>query len=164
MLSPDENRIPPSEVHVVQIHHVSLFVRDADRSLKFYRDALGFHVLVDREFEGEWPTLFGVESNRLRAVILAADPNQPNAGGGVELVTFARPVPDGPPPSPPMTATVMLALHVDLEAVLPALLAAGATDLRRGKLSRGTAIATLRDPDGILVELIDAGGPGHGVR
>ncbi len=141
----------------MQLHHVTLFVRDAERSLRFYRDALGFQVFLDREFDGQWPTLFGVESARLRAVI-CGDPKHPKAGG-VELVTFAEPVPDGPPPAAPATATVMLAFHVDLEAVLPALLANGATDLRRGTLSRGNAIATVRDPDGILVELLDTRDP-----
>ena len=139
----------------MQLHHVSLFVRDADRSMRFYRDGLGFAILVDREFDGDWPALFGVESKRLRAVILG-DPKRPHVGQ-VELVTFAEPVPDGPPPSAPATGTAILSFIVDLEAVLPALLAAGATELRRTTLSNGHAAATVRDPDGILVELLDAG-------
>ena len=137
------------------VHHVSLFVRDAERSLRFYRDGLGFAVFVDREFDGDWPALFGVASKRLRAVILG-DPKRPNAGG-VELVTFAEPVPDGPPPVAPATGTAMLAFIVDVEAVLPKLLAAGATEVRRATLSNGHAAATVRDPDGVLVELLDAG-------
>jgi len=141
----------------VRLHHVTLFVRDAERSLRFYRDALGFHVFLDREFDGEWPTLFGVESTRLRAVICGY-PDDPEAGG-IELVTFAEPIPDGPPPPPPTTATVILAFHVDLEATLPALVENGATDLRRATLSRGNAVATVRDPDGILVELLDTREP-----
>lgn len=142
----------------MQLHHVSLFVRDAERSLRFYRDGLGFRVFLDREFDGDWPTLFGVKSTRLRAVI-CGDPDHPEAGG-VELVTFAEPLPAGPPSAAPSTATAMLAFQVDLEAVLPALLANGATDLRRTTLSRGNAAATVRDPDGILVELLDTRQPG----
>jgi catechol 2,3-dioxygenase-like lactoylglutathione lyase family enzyme len=138
----------------VQLHHATLFVRDAERSLRFYRDALGFALLVDREYAGDWPTLLGVESKRLRAVILG-DPKQPRVGQ-VELVTFAEPVPDGPPPSAPATGSVLISVVVDLEAVLPALLAAGATDLRRTTLENGFAAASVRDPDGILVELLDA--------
>jgi catechol 2,3-dioxygenase-like lactoylglutathione lyase family enzyme len=139
----------------VLVHHVSLFVRDAERSLRFYRDGLGFAVFVDREFDGDWPALFGVASKRLRAVILG-DPKRPNAGG-VELVTFAEPVPDGPPPAAPDTGTAMLAFIVDVEAVLPKLLDAGATEVRRATLSNGHAAVTVRDPDGVLVELLDAG-------
>ena len=138
----------------MQVHHVTLFVRDADRSLRFYRDGLGFTILVDREFDGDWPTLLGVASTRLRAVILG-DPKHPHVGQ-VELITLAEPVPDGPPPGAPATGTVVLAFLVDLEAVLPALLAAGASDPRRTTLANGHAAATVRDPDGILVELLDA--------
>jgi glyoxylase I family protein len=139
----------------VQLHHVSLFVRDAERSIRFYRDGLGFVIRVDREFEGDWPGLFGVASGCLRAVILG-DADRPHQ---VELVTFAEPIPDGPRPGEPATGTALLSFNVDLEALLPRLLAAGATDLRRTKLSNGTAAATVRDPDGILVQLIDAGRP-----
>jgi catechol 2,3-dioxygenase-like lactoylglutathione lyase family enzyme len=138
------------------LHHVSLFVRDAEASLRFYRDGLGFQVFVDREFEGEWPTLFGVKSERLRAIIMG-DPDAPHAGG-VELVTFAEPVPEGPPPAPPVTSTVMLALFVDLDVVLPKVLEHGGSDPKRAQLrSSGAGAATVRDPDGILVELLDAG-------
>ena len=139
----------------MQLHHVSLFVRDAERSIRFYRDGLGFTIRLDREFDGDWPTLYGVASKRLRAVILG-DPERPHQ---VELVTFAEPVPDGPPVSPPVTGTVILAFFVDLRAVLPALLGVGATDVRQTTLSNGNAAATVRDPDGILVELLDVGRP-----
>jgi len=143
----------------VQLHHVTLFVRDAERSTRFYRDGLGFAVLVDREFDGDWPTLLGVASSakRLRAVILG-DPKQPHAGQ-LELITFAEPVPDGPPPCAPATGTAVLAFRVDLDAVLPALLELGASDVRRTTLSSGHAAATVRDPDGIIVELLDTRRP-----
>ena len=140
------------------VHHVSLFIRDAERSLRFYRDGLGFQVLLDKEFDGEWPTLFGVKSARLRAVI-CADPAHPDAGG-VELVTFAEPLADGPPPAPPLVPTVMLAFSADVDEVLPRLLENGGTDPRRATLSRGNQAATVRDPDGILVELVDPNIPG----
>lgn len=139
------------------LHHVALFVRDMDTSLAFYRDGLGLSELVDREFDGPWPELFSVESAQLRAIILA-DPERPQIGQ-VELLTMTEPVPDGPAPSPPATATVLLSFQVELAAVLPALEAAGATDVRRSTLRNGVDVITLRDPDGILVELIDVTPP-----
>jgi catechol 2,3-dioxygenase-like lactoylglutathione lyase family enzyme len=137
----------------VFLHHVTLFVRDIDRSLGFYRDGLGMGMLVDREFDGDWPELFGVTSTRLHAVILA-DADNPNIGQ-VELLTFAEPVADGPAAAPVATATVLLSFQVDLGAVLPALEAAGGSHVRRATLRNGHAVVTLRDPDGILVELLD---------
>jgi glyoxylase I family protein len=142
----------------LQLHHVTLFVRDADRSTRFYRDGLGLEILIDREFEGDWPGLFGVTSKRLRAVILG-DADRPHQ---VELVAFAEPVPVGAPASEPTTGNAILTFVVDLDAILPAMLAAGARDLRRTKLSNGNAAATVRDPDGIQVQLLDRGsGPGR---
>lgn len=146
----------------MHLHHAVLFVQDADASLGFYRDALGLRTLLDREFDGDWPGLFDVTSTRLRAMILG-DPEQPQLGQ-VELVTFTEPVPQGPPAAPPVTATVMLSFHVDLAAVLPALEAAGGTDVRRSTLNNGSAAASIRDPDGILVELLDIGPPREPVQ
>lgn len=137
------------------LHHVTLFVGDAEASLAFYRDGLGLEPLVDREFDGDWPGLFGVSSTRLRAMILG-DPEQPQIGQ-VELLTMAEPVPVGEAPKPPVTGTIVLSFQVDLAAVLPRLESAGGTDVRRSTLRNGHAIVTLRDPDGILVELIDIG-------
>ena len=88
----------------MQLHHVSLFVRDAERSTRFYRDGLGLQILIDREFDGDWPGLFGVRSRRLRAVILG-DRDRPHQ---VELVSFAEPVESGPPVAEPTTGTAIL--------------------------------------------------------
>jgi catechol 2,3-dioxygenase-like lactoylglutathione lyase family enzyme len=141
----------------MNVHHVTLFVGDADRSVRFYRDGLGFAVLIDREFEADWSALFGVASTRLRAVVLG-DTDRPELGQ-IELVTFAEPVPAGPPATAPATGTAMLAFHVDREAVLSRLCDQGATDMRSITLPRGNAIVTVRDPDGGMVELIDVGRP-----
>ena len=132
-----------------------IFAADADRSLAFYGDALGLGTIVDREFEGPWPELFeGVTSPRLRAMILG-DPDHPERGS-VELLTFAEPAEAGPGALPIRTGTVMLSFMVDLAQVLPRLVAAGGTDIRQATLKNGVEVATLRDPDGTLVELLNA--------
>jgi catechol 2,3-dioxygenase-like lactoylglutathione lyase family enzyme len=139
----------------VHLDHVVIFVADADRSLAFYRDALGLGTILDREFDGPWPEMFGgVGSPRLRAMILG-DPDHPDRGQ-VELLTFAEPVELGPGTQPITTGTVMLSFMADLADVLPKLAAAGATDVRRATLENGVDVATLRDPDGTLVELLDS--------
>jgi catechol 2,3-dioxygenase-like lactoylglutathione lyase family enzyme len=139
----------------MHLHHVVIFVGDADRSLAFYREGLGLQTLVDREFDGDWPALFAVGSGRLRAMILG-DPEHPERGQ-VELLTFPDPVAPGPGPVPPATGFVMLSFMVDLAVVLPRLEAAGGTDVRRMTLRNGVPVVTLRDPDGVLVELLDVG-------
>ena len=138
----------------MHLDHVVIFVADADRSLAFYREGLGLQTIVDREFEGPRPAMFGgVTSQRLRAMILG-DPDHRDRGQ-VELLTLAEPVAGGPGAMPIATGTVMLSFMVDLDVVLPRLVAAGGTDVRRATLKIGVDVATLRDPDGTLVELLD---------
>jgi len=137
----------------MQLHHAVLFVRDAERSVRFYCDGLGLTVLRDVESDNDWPALLGVESKHLRAVIMG-NPDDPNVGQ-VEVLTFAEPVPDGPSPSEPAIATLMLSFHVHLDTVLPKLLELGATEFGRVTLDHGTRVVTVRDPDGIMVELLD---------
>ena len=80
---------------MTHLDHVVVFVADADRSLAFYRDGLGLAPIVDREFDGPWPDMFGgVTSRRLRAMILG-DPAHPDRGQ-VELLTLTEPVATGP--------------------------------------------------------------------
>ena len=62
---------------------------------------------------------------------------------------------DGPGAQPISIGTVMLSFMVDLADVLPRLEAAGGSDVRRATLNNGVDVATLRDPDGTLVELLD---------
>ena len=61
------------------IHHSAICVRDIDASLRFWRDGLGFEVLMDGSFEGDWPTLLRAPSTELRSVFLG-DPAHPDAG------------------------------------------------------------------------------------
>lgn len=145
---------------MAHVHHSAVYARDVDASLRFYRDGLGLQVLMDHEFDGDWRTLFDAPGDRLRSVFLG-DPDSPDAGI-VELVTFAGHVTgDGgaaPSPAPPRAGFFLLSFFVDVDATL-ARLAALALDgpVRRiqvpapgGKVE----MVTLRDPDGVLVELV----------
>ena len=53
-----------------KIHHSAICVRDFDASLRFYRDGLGLSLLWEREFEGDWPTLFGAPEPKLHSAFL----------------------------------------------------------------------------------------------
>jgi glyoxylase I family protein len=159
-----------------------LCTRDVDRALAFYRDGLGLDVLMDQEFEGDWATLFDAGGDRLRSVFLG-DPQQANAGV-VELVEFVgddgtvlseplggpgrrgRPAPNDATETSLATSTngggfFLLSFFVDdIEAVIARLEGLGlGGDVRRIQVPGPTApvaMATVRDPDGVLVELIAA--------
>jgi catechol 2,3-dioxygenase-like lactoylglutathione lyase family enzyme len=145
-----------------RVHHSALCVTDFDASLRFYRDGLGLDVIFDHEFDGDWPTLFDAPTGRLRSVFLG-DPAVPDSGI-VELVAFvggsAGPAP-ALAPAPPATGFFLLSFFTDVEATLARLAELGlGGEPRRIEVpgpQRPVAMATVRDPDGVLVELIEGG-------
>jgi hypothetical protein len=121
----------------------------------FWRDGLGFEVLLDEYFEGDWATLLRAPSTSLRSVFLG-DPGDPRSGI-VELVDLGA-VPDGvrQAGAPASTGFLVLSVMVEVEAVVTRLreLSLGGTP-RQIEVS-GVAMAVVTDPDGVLVELIDS--------
>jgi catechol 2,3-dioxygenase-like lactoylglutathione lyase family enzyme len=139
------------------IHHSVVVVRDLEASLRFYRDGLGLDLLADRRVEGDWPDLFDAPGRGVRAVFLGDAAMPDDHAGVLELNVFDGDVPEGPPPSPPRTGFFLLSFFVDVEATLRRLAALGlGGPPRRVSQStpRGTiTLATVRDPDGLLVLL-----------
>jgi catechol 2,3-dioxygenase-like lactoylglutathione lyase family enzyme len=148
---------------VAHVHHSAVCTRDVDASLRFYRDGLGLRVLMDHEFDGDWRTLFDAPGDRLRSVFLG-DPDTPDAGI-VELVAFAEDVTGDagarPSPAPPGPGFFLLSFFVDVPDTLARLetlgLHGGARRIRIPGPSGDVEMATVRDPDGVLVELIGIG-------
>lgn len=148
---------------MTRVHHTALCPADLEASLRFYRDGLGFSVLMDHEFDGDWPGLFDAPTDRLRAVFLG-DPDRHGAGI-VELVGFAEAAPAvaaPAPAAPPAFGFFLLSLYLpDVGAALERLAALGLGGVPRritvpGPGGRAVAMATVRDPDGVLVELVEA--------
>jgi glyoxylase I family protein len=143
---------------VAHVHHSAVFARDLDASLRFYRDGLGLQVLMDHEFDGDWSTLFDAPSDHLRSVFLG-DPDVPDAGS-VERVTFAGAdaVGDAPAPVRPRPGFFLLSFFVDVDDTVARLAAVGldgpARRIRVAGPGGDVEMATLRDPDGVLVELV----------
>jgi catechol 2,3-dioxygenase-like lactoylglutathione lyase family enzyme len=148
---------------LARVHHSAVYVRRLDASLHFYRDGLGLQVLMDHEFDGDWRTLFDAPGDRLRSVFLG-DPDSPDAGI-VELVAFAEDVAgDGSAAAtaaPPRPGFFLLSFFVDVDATLERLAAVGLDEPPRRIRVPGPGgdveMATVRDPDGVLVELVGIG-------
>jgi len=138
---------------VIAVHHSAICTRDLEVSLRFWRDGMDLAVLMDHEFDGDWPALFGARGTRLRAVFLG-DPSQPDTGI-VELVSFPDGIDDGEPSSVPATGFFLLSLYVDVESTLARLAELGLGGEPTLIEQMGVAMATVRDPNGVLVELID---------
>jgi glyoxylase I family protein len=144
---------------VARVHHSAIVTRDVDASLRFYCDGLGLQVLMDHEFDGDWRTLFDAPRDRLRSVFLG-DPDSPDAGI-VELVTFgAEDGGDAPAPAPPRPGFFLLSFFVDVDGTMARLAALGFDHEARRIRVPGPAgdveMVTVRDPDGVHVELVGA--------
>jgi catechol 2,3-dioxygenase-like lactoylglutathione lyase family enzyme len=143
-------------------HHSAIVVRDVEASLRFWRDGVGFEVMMDRYFDGDWSALFVAPANRLRSIFLG-DSARPGTGI-VELVQFDEGVTAVPAekvsPAFPVTSPgfFLLSCYVDVDVVLGRLreLDLGGPPRRIVVPGRGGAVqmATVVDPDGVLVELI----------
>jgi glyoxylase I family protein len=138
------------------VHHSAIVVRDVDASLRFWRDGLGLQVLMDHEFDGPWRDLFASRTDHLHSVFLG-DPASPDAGI-VELVEFEGAGTNATNTTEPATGFFLLSFYVDVDAVLGRLeqLDLGGAPRRVTVPSPNgdVAMATVRDPDGVLVELI----------
>ena len=136
-----------SDAPAHRIHHAAIVVADVDASLRFWRDGLGFQLLMDETFEGDWKTLFGIEATKVRSVMVG-DPSRPGSGI-VEFVQFVGA--DVPP------GFELLSLFVgDVDEAL-AKLGDSASELRRIEVPSPDGpvpMVTVRDPDGVLVEII----------
>ena len=138
------------------IHHSAICVRDVEASLRFWRDGIGFRVVMDERFEGDWPTLLRAPSRHLRAIFLG-DPGRPDAGI-VELVDLgAAERPGDDAAAGATTGFLLLSVVADVDATLARLAELGLGGSPRRIDVSGVAMAVVQDPDGVLVELVDTG-------
>ncbi len=136
------------------IHHVGITVGDLDRSLIFYRDLLQMRVIgISVEAVGE---IVGNPGASARIADL-------DAGGGqlLELIDYGTGSGDRTPRDPDAVGGCHVSIEVDdLNDALARLAAAGhrpmgeVTELELGGVWRGCTIAYLRDPDGVVLELL----------
>jgi catechol 2,3-dioxygenase-like lactoylglutathione lyase family enzyme len=148
---------PRKRTPVPGIHHTAICTADVDRSMKFWRDGLGFTELFDHTFTGDWPELFGAKTDRLRSIFLG-DPQAPDTGI-VELVVFEGADDASAPPERPRHGFFLLSLQREVEETLTTLAAFGFADgVRRigvpAPEGKTVPMAVITAPDGVLVELI----------
>jgi len=147
--------MPPIED--LRFSHVGICVSDLERSLAFYRDALGFRERSRLEITGEIPaTLLGLERVALEAVYLERD------GVRIELLHYASPGHRGGGDPRPMNALGLshLSLAVaDLDGALDACERAGARVLGATRVNNpalGASAIFVTDPDGTRIELVQS--------
>jgi catechol 2,3-dioxygenase-like lactoylglutathione lyase family enzyme len=140
---------------VVRLQNLAHAVTSLDKTLPFYRDALGFVVNGDplsrqpQELNELFSKFTGTSGMSFRAATFRI----PNAEFGFELTEFTGAARAASVPNIQDVGAAMLVLRVrDVNGVLKKALAAGGTVVTKGGAARDGAVV-LRDPDGFFVEL-----------
>jgi len=143
----------------LRLTHIGICVSDAERSVRFYRDVLGFHHRSELQVAGEPSnTLLQLENVELRAIYLERD------GTRIELLHYPSPGHrgDGAPRAMNQLGLTHLSLRVDnLAATLTELKKAGVQILQRTHIdipAFEAAAIFITDPDGTLIELVQSPG------
>jgi catechol 2,3-dioxygenase-like lactoylglutathione lyase family enzyme len=140
------------------IGHVGVCVSNLERSLRFWRDGLGFEVLRKWQFRGSlWRRVLELDSLDLHSVIMRRDHMT------LELMCFDEPGHVGTPERGPMNqlgfthlAVWVSDLHSTAERVVEfggRIIESTLTVFDQPKLQGKWLICT--DPDGIRVELVE---------
>jgi catechol 2,3-dioxygenase-like lactoylglutathione lyase family enzyme len=140
---------------VQYLMHFGVCVRDLERSIRFYRDALGFTEAGRLEIEGEpTATMLGLPELELHAMYLDRD------GFRIELLHFPTPGTVGPAEARPMNQPGLthMALRVDdLDETIRAVEAHGGRVIESSRVHNPSFEANLvyvTDPDGTRLELL----------
>jgi catechol 2,3-dioxygenase-like lactoylglutathione lyase family enzyme len=136
--------------------HTSFTVADVERAVAFWRDVMGFAVSDLSAREGAWlGAVVGVPEARCRIAHLHGH------GTHLEFIQYLMPVGADVtgPPNRPGTAHVAFVVS-DIETLERRMLEAGASE--QGRITRctsgpaaGCLAVYLRDPNGIIVELVE---------
>jgi catechol 2,3-dioxygenase-like lactoylglutathione lyase family enzyme len=141
----------------VSFSHLGLCVSDLERSLRFYRDGLGFELVASHRIGDEFGPLLELEGVELESRMLSRD------GVTIELLGFVSPDPTGDGERRPMNRLGLthLSLRVDdVEAVAAVIEELGGSVVRATRTTMDFPAARLdflycTDPDGVRIELMD---------
>lgn len=144
---------------LLRLTHIGICVSEPERSLHFYRDLLGFTFRSELQVAGEpSDTLLQLPDVDLRALYLERD------GIRIELLHYRSPGHrgDGTPRAMNALGLTHLSFRVDnLAATRAALQSAGVQILERTHIdipAFEAAAIMVTDPDGTLIELVQAPG------
>ena len=138
------------------LHHTGLTVADLDRSLHFWRDAMGMEVLFQQEKAGGYlEAIVGEPGAHVRMAHLAFGGEGPR----IELFQYLAPSGGSHRLRPADQGFVHICVACDdLDELLQRLIAAGGTPFSEPVevdtgVNKGARDVYLRDPDGHVVEL-----------
>jgi catechol 2,3-dioxygenase-like lactoylglutathione lyase family enzyme len=140
---------------VEYVMHVGICVRDLEKSIRFYRDGLGFEEAGRLEIDGEpTATMVGIPNLELRAIYLERD------GFRIELLHYPTPGTVGPATPRPMNQPGLTHFAVrvsDLDAAIEKVESLGGQAMAETRIRNPDFDAELlyvTDPDGTRLELV----------
>ncbi len=149
-------------MNIQRLSHIGICVSDLQRSVTFYREALGFAELSRLQVEGEQSeTLLEIRGGKLEAVYLERDDTR------IELLYYPEAGVIDIDPPPPMNRVGLshLSMRVaDIDQAVRDVETAGGHLMGHTRVDNakwGTHAAFVTDPDGLRIELLQApGDPG----
>ena len=168
--------VPEAERGPVDVRRTTLVVRDVDRALAFYRDALGLKVVYDQVITRPPREDDALKSERrMRLALLRANDDFVGVIGLLEYTSPRLPEPPGETARPGIGDVIMVINAADLDqrfervrttpgvrvATEPYLTSYPAPD---GKGSIAVRFSAVWDPDGYFVELNQLLGPAAGTE
>lgn len=117
-------------IKTLGLTHISLAVRDPERSLKFYEEVFGV-----KEYFRDDSSIQAVGPSGQDIFAFEHEPENAGKAGGIRHFGFRLTTPD------------------DMESAIAAVEAAGGTVLRRGNFARNFPYAYIADPDGYEIEI-----------
>jgi catechol 2,3-dioxygenase-like lactoylglutathione lyase family enzyme len=138
------------------VHHTGLCPADLDASLRFYVDGIGLDVLFDVVLDADLEPLRGEHTENVRTVFLGSRAN-PDAGALELLDLGTSGIGDQPAAGGmPQRGLFLVSFNVPVAPALERLAALGLGGTPRTmRTPSGGLAATVVDPDGVVVELLD---------
>lgn len=144
---------------IQRVTHVGICVTDLDRSVRFYRDLLGFRPVSELQIGGEpCDVLLQLKDVDLRAIYLERD------GLRLELLHFDSPPRRNPPPRRAMNDLGFTHISIrvsDLGALINQFRAEGANIIDSSRIDMPafeSGAVMITDPDGVMIELVQTSG------
>ncbi len=149
---------------IVRLHHTSFTVCDLERTVDFYQRLLGFKLVSQKHRDGPQlgTALFGTGRDREQEDADIRIAHMELNGAGIEFIEYRDPVSGPYHGDPSVAGSGHLAIAVQgIEAERERLIAAGVEFHSSVRVIRDPGLPVwkwcyFRDPDGIVVELVES--------
>ena len=144
---PKDNVENREKTMIKTIDHIGILTNDLQRSVEFYTDVLGFSISAKIEMDDAGFSAIFVEKNGSRIELMGYRDAIPERSGGIEIKLGGGLI--------PINDHITFSVD-DIEATVTELKEKGVKfSLEPVQLEGGMKIASFKDPDGVLIELVE---------